>query len=96
VADFDAALTEYSSRLGTTPDAVVTGRYARWRTDLLNFTISCKPGQPGGIVRHIGFEDDREPRFREEKDGRGITWEYFSLSQQDHEIEERIGPVTKS
>lgn len=88
--DYDASVKEYSQRLGCTPNKEVKGRYARWRTALLNFTISCKPGQKGGIVRHIGFEDDAAEVFSENMDANGITWERFSLKQQDDEIEERI------
>ena len=51
---FDASVTEYTKRLGCAPDKVVTGRYARWRTDLLNFTLSCKPGQKGGKDQQHG------------------------------------------
>lgn len=83
---FDASVTEYTKRLGCAPDKVVTGRYARWRTDLLNFTLSCKPGQKGGTVRHIGFEEDAAEGFREETDANGIVWEYFSLATQNEEI----------
>jgi hypothetical protein len=90
--DFDASMRDYSARLGAKPDMTVAGRYARWRTELLNFTISCKPGQPGGLVRHIGFEDDGEAALREEQDVNGITWEYFSEPVQQEEIKRLIPP----
>ena len=61
--DFDASVRDYSARLESVPDVVVPNRYARWRTDLLNFSISCKPAQPGGIIRHIGFEDSGAHEF---------------------------------
>jgi hypothetical protein len=93
--DYDASVADYSARLGTKPDAVIPGRYARWRTDLLNFSISCKPDQPGGIIRHIGFEDEAELVFREEQDRNGITWEYFTESAQTEEIE-KIRVITKN
>ena len=90
VSDFTVSVADYSQRLGTYPCAVKDGRYALWRTDLLNFSISCKPGQPAGSIRHIGFEDDAEKDFHEEKDTVGITWEYFSYTTQQKEIEEKF------
>jgi hypothetical protein len=91
--DFAASLADYSKRLGCVPCVVKEGRYALWRTDLLNFSISCKPGQKGGSVRHIGFEDAAEETFREEKDANGIIWEYFSREVQEAEIREKFGHV---
>lgn len=86
VSDFAASFADYSTRLGVAPCAVQDGRYALWRTDTLNFSISCKPGQKAGVVRHLGFEDDHEAAFREEADVNGITWEYFSREGQLEEI----------
>lgn len=90
VTDFKAALAEYTKRLGCPPCATVEGRYAQWRTDLLNFTISCKEGQSVGIVRHIGFEDENETGFREETDTCGIVWEYFSYEKQMEEVKQKF------
>ncbi len=91
VSDFSASVADYSKRLGCTPSVSVEGRYALWRTELLNFTISCKEGQASGVVRHIGFEDAAEKTFREEKDANGITWEYFSADSQMQEVKEKFG-----
>ena len=93
VTDFPASVAEYSKRLGVSPCTVAEGRYALWCTDLLNFSISCKPDQKAGMVRHIGFEDDAEKVFREEKDVNGITWEYFSFEVQQEEIKEKFPAV---
>lgn len=90
VADFAAAIADYSRRLGVSPCVVEDGRYALWRTDILNFSISRKPGQAPGIVRHIGFEDDTAEGFREEQDAAGITWEYFSPAGQLAEIRDKF------
>lgn len=90
VDDYDVAVADYSQRLGHAPDSYETGRYARWRTDQLNFTISCKSGQPAGKIRHIGFEDNGYREMREEKDSQGIVWEYFSKEVQDAEIKARF------
>ena len=90
VQDFAAAIADYTARLGTTACVVKEGRYALWRTDILNLSISCKPYQPAGIIRHIGFEDDAEATFREETDCVGIVWEYFSKEAQQKEIDEKI------
>ena len=91
VTDYAAAVADYSKRLGEAPIIAKEGRYALWRTDILNFTISCKPGQEAGRVRHIGFEDNDEEGFREETDSAGLVWEYFSLEAQENEIEEKFG-----
>lgn len=86
VSDFASAVADYSQRLGCKPCVVQQERYALWRTELLNFTISCKPGQIAGVVRHIGFEDDAEQGFREEKDTAGMVWEYFTREAQMEEV----------
>ena len=90
--DFNASLEDYTNRLGAKPDRVLPGRYARWRTELLNFTVSCKPDQPGGIIRHIGFEDDTASGFHEERDTNGIQWEVFTRDAQDDEIGKLVPP----
>ena len=91
VDDYDASVADYSKRLGCTPDKEVKGRYARWRTDLLNFTISCKADQKGGHVRHVGFEDEAAKSFSESVDVNGIVWESFTIEAQDAEIKEKFG-----
>jgi hypothetical protein len=96
VDDFAASLADYSQRLNCAPCVVQDGRYALWRNGLLNFSISCKPGQQGGAVRHIGFEDDAEAGFREEKDVNGITWEYFTGEAQQQEIAEKFPAAKKT
>jgi hypothetical protein len=90
VNDFKVALADYSQRLGCASYAVVEGRYAQWRTDLLNFTISCKEGQSAGVIHHIGFEDENESGFREETDANGIVWEYFSHEKQMEEVRQKF------
>ena len=96
VRNFDEAIADYTHRLAEDPCVVKAGRYALWRTDTLNFSISCKPEQPAGLVRHIGFEDDAEKTFREEVDTAGITWEYFSKEAQQKEIDEKILQQSKN
>lgn len=91
VEDFAASVFDYSKRLGAPPCVVKENRYALWRTELLNFSISCKPGQPAGLVRHIGFEDGSETGLREETDVNGIIWEYFTPRAQEQEIKEKFG-----
>ena len=90
VSDYDAAVADYSRRLGCAPEMEKPGRYALWRTALLNFTISCKEGQTGGVVRHIGFEDSAEGGVREERDAAGIVWEYFNADAQAQEVQQRL------
>jgi hypothetical protein len=90
VSDYAAAVADYSKRLGVSPCVSQEGRYALWRTDLLNFTISCKAGQQAGVVRHIGFEDDVAQGFHEETDSAGIVWEYFTKEGQMKEIRDKF------
>ena len=58
VRDLSASIADYSLRLGQAPQAVVPGKYAMWRTELLNFSINEMP-ERAGELRHVGFEDDR-------------------------------------
>src|SRR5690349_6467404 len=95
VSDFTASVADYSKRLGSKPCVISEERYALWRTEILNFSISCKAGQVAGKVRHIGFEDPREKIFREEKDVNGVTWEYFSKETQQQEIDEKFPQAVK-
>ncbi|MFW0777911.1 MAG: hypothetical protein ACN2B6_09375 [Rickettsiales bacterium] len=88
--DYEASLAEYTKRLGAAPDITVEGRYARWRTEHLNFTLSRKAGQEGGKIRHIGIEDSEQKGFDREYDVNGIEWEYFSKEDQDAEIKARF------
>jgi len=88
--DYAASVADYSRRLGVKPCVEKEGRYALWRTDLLNLSISCKEGQLGGMVRHIGFEDSDAAEFIEQTDVNGITWEYFSKEAQEEEIKDKF------
>jgi hypothetical protein len=96
VADFSASVNDYSKRLECKPCVIQDGRYALWRTDILNFSISCKPDETSGRVRHIGFEDDRAKGFAEEKDVNGLTWEYFNRAGQESEIDDKFPQAVKS
>lgn len=82
------SITDYSARLGCEPCAYVADEYALWRTEYLNFSIRqdpiCKPGE----LRHLGWEDPTAREFTSDLDVNGITWERFSVEQQDDEINE--------
>lgn len=93
--DYAVSVADYSKRLGCRPCVEKVGRYALWRTDILNFSISCKPDQKGGLVRHVGFEDDAEKTFHEEEDVNGIVWEYFNRDGQEKEIDDKIPGTVK-
>jgi hypothetical protein len=85
---------DYSRRLGQLPSSVVTGQYAMWRTDLLNFSINQKPEQAGQL-RHIGFEDDAAEGYSSSVDVNGLEWELFSAAEQDARIVSAYGiPVS--
>ena len=85
VADLDASVADYSARRGQSPQALVPGAYAMWRTDQLNFSISREPAHAGQL-RHVGFEDDDARGFTCEADVNGIAWESFSAVAQDLRI----------
>lgn len=90
VADLQASIADYSERLGQPPSAVVPGKYAMWRTDLLNFSINESP-ERAGPLRHIGFEDDSVSGYSSTRDVNGIEWEVFSVAEQDRRIVEAYG-----
>lgn len=82
-------------RLGQNPVAVVEGKYAMWRTDLLNFSINQIP-ERAGQLRHLGFEDDDAHGFTSVLDVNGIEWESFSQKEQDERILTMYGAPLKS
>jgi hypothetical protein len=90
VKSLDASIADYSARLGQPPNAVVTGKYAMWRTDLLNFSINQNP-ERAGQLRHLGFEDEAADGFSSTFDADGIEWECFSPKAQDALIVEVYG-----
>jgi catechol 2,3-dioxygenase-like lactoylglutathione lyase family enzyme len=95
VADLEESIWDYSLRLGQRPSSVVPGRYAMWRTDLLNFSINVKPEQAGQL-RHVGFEDDAVEGFSSNVDVNGLEWELFSAVEQDVRIVSMYGtPVAR-
>lgn len=82
--DFDASVADYNSRLALLPVILVPGEYALWRTEVLN--LSIRKTSSGGVIRHIGFEDDAAPGFSSAVDVNGIEWELFSSESQMAEI----------
>ncbi|WP_341530368.1 hypothetical protein WKK05_14435 [Nostoc sp. UHCC 0302] len=90
VNDLQASIADYSQRLRFDPTVVVPGKYAMWRTDLLNFSINQMP-ERAGELRHIGFEDEAVQGFSSTHDINGIEWELFSPQAQDKKIVETYG-----
>ena len=90
VRDLDDSIVDYSARLGQRPSATVEGKYAMWRTDLLNFSINQLPGR-AGLLRHLGFEDDAAEGFTSTTDVNGIEWEHFGTTEQDARIVQTYG-----
>ncbi len=90
VADLTATVRDYSSRLGVEPTAVVSGKYAMWRTAELNFSIN-QIAERAGQLRHLGFEDTAAGGFSSDHDVNGIEWELFSPKAQDEKIVEFYG-----
>jgi len=94
VGDLRDSIADYSARLGQRPNVVVEGKYAMWRTELLNFSIN-QNAERAGQLRHIGFEDDGAEGFSSTADVNGIEWELFSAQAQDERIVEMYGvPVS--
>ena len=90
VKNLDESIKEYSQKLGCEPCVVIVERYALWRTDTLNFSISQKP-EIAGTVKHIGFENSDAQNFTETHDCNGLMWEEFTAEMQRNEIEEVYG-----
>jgi hypothetical protein len=95
VRDLQTSIADYSKRLGQGPNAVVAGKYAMWRTDLLNFSINEMP-ERAGQLRHVGFEDDSAAEYSSSSDVNGILWEHFSATEQDERIVKTYGVPVKS
>jgi hypothetical protein len=95
VRELDESIADYRLRLGKAPNVIVPGKYAMWRTDLLNFSINENP-ERAGQLRHIGFEDDAAKGFTSTSDVNGIEWELFSQLEQDARIVATYGaPVVQ-
>jgi hypothetical protein len=94
VENLEASIGEYSRRLGQPATVIVHGKYALWRTDLLNFSINHNPERVGQL-RHVGFEDDAVKGFSSSRDINGIEWELFSPAAQDEKIVETYGDSKK-
>ena len=95
VRDLGESIADYRTRLGQEPNVVVAGKYAMWRTGLLNFSINENPARAGQL-RHVGFEDDAVEGFTSTSDVNGIEWELFSRKEQDARIVEIYGtPVAQ-
>ena len=95
VQDIQESMTDYTERLGQAPTTVVEGKYAMWRTDLLNFSINQIP-ERAGQLRHVGFEDAAAQGFTSAIDVNGIEWESFSQKEQDERIVEMYGAPVRS
>jgi len=95
VTSLEASIDDYSARLGQPPTAVVPGRYAMWRTELLNFSINEMPDK-GGQLRHVGFEDDSVDGYSSSKDVNGLEWELFSAEEQDRRIVSTYGEAVRT
>jgi len=96
VDDLDTSIKDYSKRLAQGPTVVVSGKYAMWRTDTLNFSINQIP-ERAGQLRHVGFEDEGKEGFSSDFDANGLEWEHFSPDAQDQKIVEMYGePIVQA
>ena len=85
VKDLEKSISEYKQRLGCKPVAIAKGRYALWRTDILNLSIT-QDAENAGMLRHLGFESSEAARMVSDYDTDGFKWEYFTAEQQRLEI----------
>ena len=85
VKDLEKSIGEYSQRLGCKPIAIAESRYALWRTDILNLSITQNVVDAGNL-RHLGFEDPDVLKMFSERDIDGFEWEYFTVEHQRQEI----------
>jgi hypothetical protein len=83
--DLNASISDYTLRLGCEPCVIVQNDYALWRTEFLNFSVRCSGDSSN--LRHLGWEDATALKFSKDIDCNGITWEKFTASQQQEEIE---------
>lgn len=82
-------MTEYSQRLGCTPEIIVRNEYALWRSDALNLSVRVDHTSSPGTLRHLGWEDPEAAAFRQDTDTNGILWEVFNAAQQASEIQQQ-------
>ncbi|MFT4561502.1 MAG: hypothetical protein ACI9BW_001243 [Gammaproteobacteria bacterium] len=93
VGSITDSVEDYSVRIGAEPTVVVSGKYAMWRTDQMNFSINEIP-ERAGELRHLGFEDDSVEGFSAATDVNNLVWELFSPKAQDEKIREIYGEPT--
>ena len=94
VKNIQESVVEYSTKFGIEPQVVIDGKYALWRTECLNFSISQKP-DIAGQMRHLGFENPEAKSFTTSTDCNGILWEDFTAQMQNEEIETFYGNLIK-
>ena len=85
VENLKDSIADYSQRLKCSPSWIANNKYALFRTDAINLSLSVNPAKAGQL-RHLGFEDDAVTDYSQEKDVNGINWEYFNEQQQEQEI----------
>lgn len=86
VKDIDESILLYNQKLGCEPEVVISGEYALWRTEMLNFSIRLTSDQAERPIRHLGWEDPKATSFTCETDVNGVHWERFSQADQHNEI----------
>lgn len=84
VPDLHRSIEDYRRILGLSPELVIPGTYALFRTDELNLSLRVEDGTPR--VRHLGFEDDEAGEFSVVTDSCGFEWERFTRQNQLDEI----------
>ena len=85
VKNLAESINDYSKRLGVKPSFIAENKYALFRTESINFSITQNK-EEAGQLRHLGFEDGKATKFSETTDVNGIKWEHFNQKQQEDEI----------
>ena len=81
----EVSVAEYSRLLGSQPIAIAKNRYALWRTNEVNLSITEQPDKVG-TLRHLGFEDSEASQIASQYDSSGFEWVHFTAEQQRQEI----------
>jgi catechol 2,3-dioxygenase-like lactoylglutathione lyase family enzyme len=95
VDDLEATIADYSARLGADPVAVVSDKYALWRTPEVNLSVNADT-EGTERLRHLGFEDDAAAEMTSDHDVNGVMWERFNATWQDEGLVRVYGPTAET
>jgi hypothetical protein len=85
VKNLDESIKDYAQRLAVQPSFVANDKYALFRTDMLNLSIT-QDQENAGQLRHLGVENSQAQDCTYDYDVNGIKWENFQQQHQENEI----------